>query len=149
MAFIFLENFALHANSFARYFASSINITGSSLVISHNQVTQSLYPENPTKFAVVLPRLATSPRPCWAPKLTSKRELPQPQLLTPPPRGRWATPVCPPLTLLSVCLRVHAPQQLHVTRFTPHTTDRPRAKGAVDWPLTPQRENDHFPACWD
>ena len=42
MTFIFLGNFLNFALSFARSFASSINITGSSLVISHNQAYKSL-----------------------------------------------------------------------------------------------------------
>ena len=37
MTFIFLDFFALYTNSFARSFASSISIAGSSLVIRHNQ----------------------------------------------------------------------------------------------------------------
>ena len=37
MTYIFLDFFALCTNSFARSFASSINITGSSLVISQSQ----------------------------------------------------------------------------------------------------------------
>ena len=39
---IFAQMFALYTSSFARSFASSINITGSPLVISHNRPRKSL-----------------------------------------------------------------------------------------------------------
>ena len=47
LLYFFFDFFALCTNSFVRSFASSINITGSSLVISHNQVHKIVSTENP------------------------------------------------------------------------------------------------------